>query len=65
MTCVIECSENLIQWTPISTNTLSGAAIDIIDPGAYGASRRFYRVRSDWPHSMPKSGRDNKNDGPK
>jgi hypothetical protein len=47
VTCVIECSTDLIQWTPISTNVLSGTAIIIEDPDALNAPRRFYRVRPD------------------
>lgn len=44
-TCVIECSTDLGQWTPISTNTLSGTTVEIIDSGACNAPRRFYRMR--------------------
>jgi hypothetical protein len=46
-TCVVECSTDLIQWTPISTNVLSGSAITIEDPDAMNAPRRFYRLRPD------------------
>jgi hypothetical protein len=44
-TCVVECSTDLNQWTPIRTNTLSGVTIEIIDLDACNALRRFYRMR--------------------
>ena len=43
--CILECSADLIQWTPIRTNLLSGAAVEITDSEAGTAPRRFYRVR--------------------
>jgi hypothetical protein len=46
-TCVIECSVDLIHWTPISTNVLSGATIPIVDPASRTAPRRFYRLRTE------------------
>ena len=44
VTCVIECSADLNQWRPISTNLLDGVTIEIrdVDPGQ--GPRRFYRV---------------------
>ncbi len=44
-TCVIECSEDLLRWRPISTNIVDGVQITITDPGASTAPRRFYRLQ--------------------
>ena len=43
ITCVIECSIDMLNWTPIYTNTLSGTAISIVDADA-NSPRRFYRL---------------------
>ncbi len=43
VTCVIECSIDMLNWTPICTNILSGTAISIVDADA-NAPRRFYRL---------------------
>ncbi len=43
ITCVIECSVDMIHWMPIFTNTLSGAAISIVDADV-NSPRRFYRL---------------------
>lgn len=45
VTCVIECSNDLNQWRPISTNLLDGVAIEIRDIDPLQGPRRFYRVR--------------------
>jgi hypothetical protein len=45
VTCVIERSPDLLNWTPISTNTLNGATIELTDREACNAPRRFYRMR--------------------
>jgi hypothetical protein len=45
-TFVTEASNTLFTWNPVSTNTLSGGSIQFTDPGATGASSRFYRLRS-------------------
>ncbi|HTD66196.1 MAG TPA: Ig-like domain-containing protein [Candidatus Limnocylindria bacterium] len=44
-TCVVEWSTDLVHWTRICTNALSGEPIEIRDPDAFGAPRRFYRLR--------------------
>jgi hypothetical protein len=46
-TCIVECSTNLIQWTPIRTNSLSGVMLEIRDTEAGTAPRRFYRLRTE------------------
>lgn len=46
-TCVVECSSNLVDWTPISTNTLWGGSFEVNDPAAVNGVRRFYRLRVD------------------
>ncbi len=45
VTCVIECSDNLLEWRPISTNLLDGTQITIRDAAASGAPLRFYRIQ--------------------
>jgi hypothetical protein len=45
VTCVIECSDNLINWQPITTNLLDGIQVSIRDTSAAGAARRFYRIQ--------------------
>jgi hypothetical protein len=49
VTCVIECSEDLLNWRPISTNLLDGTQITITDTDASSAPRRFYRIQPDSP----------------
>ena len=46
VTYVVECSLDLIQWTPIHTNTLAGGALEFRDREASGGARRFYRIRT-------------------
>jgi hypothetical protein len=42
---VTEYSPNLVSWTPLATNYLSGAEATVGDPGATNAPVRFYRAR--------------------
>jgi len=44
----IEGSANATDWTPLTTNTLTGETYDYVDAQATNYSQRFYRVRS-WP----------------
>jgi len=39
----VQASSDLVNWTTISTNVATNA-ISIVDPGATGASQRFYRA---------------------
>jgi hypothetical protein len=41
---VIQATTDLVHWTSISTNTLSGAAFDFTDPNAGSFKMRFYRA---------------------
>ena len=43
-TYVLEVSDDLKFWTPLSTNTLTGNLIFIEDRQATNQSRRFYRA---------------------
>ena len=43
-TYVLEASTNLINWTPISTNTASTNFFNLCDPNATNFQNRFYRV---------------------
>jgi uncharacterized repeat protein (TIGR02543 family) len=44
---VIEASSNLVQWAPLSSNTIFGEdAIIVTDPGASNHPSRFYRATS-------------------
>jgi hypothetical protein len=49
VTCVIDCSDNLLNWRPISTNLLDGIAITIRDSTTAGAPLRFYRIQPPLP----------------
>lgn len=40
----IECSTNMVNWTPISTSQVVNGSIDFIDPDAPGYATRYYRV---------------------
>jgi hypothetical protein len=42
----VEASTNLMEWTPILTNTVAGGSIDFVDPDAGLFPQRFYRVCS-------------------
>lgn len=44
--CVILASTNLKDWTPISTNTSSGASLTFTDADAGKYTARFYRAES-------------------
>jgi hypothetical protein len=40
----IECSTDLINWTPVCTNQVVNGSIDFIDPAAPGYAAKYYRV---------------------
>jgi len=40
----IECSTNLVDWTPICTNSVTDGAIHFVDPDAAENPQRFYRA---------------------
>ncbi len=40
----VECSINLIQWTPVCTNQVVNGGIDFVDPVASGLPTRYYRT---------------------
>jgi hypothetical protein len=44
MTHVVEASGDMVNWTPVSTNTLSGPTTVTIPPGPAPASQRFFRA---------------------
>jgi hypothetical protein len=45
LTCVIQCSIDLVDWSPVFTNTTSGAgAFDYTDSQSASLARRFYRA---------------------
>jgi hypothetical protein len=41
---VLQTSSDLINWTPLSTNMPASVPFTLVDPGAAGASSRFYRI---------------------
>jgi hypothetical protein len=41
---VAQASTNLVNWMPISTNTLTAGTVEILDGPVTGQSQRFYRV---------------------
>jgi uncharacterized delta-60 repeat protein len=41
---VLEISPNLINWTPLSTNTASSSFLNLSDPNAGALNQRFYRA---------------------
>jgi hypothetical protein len=43
-------SDNLRDWIPFSTNRSRLQNLQILDPGATGQSRRFYRAESEDRH---------------
>jgi hypothetical protein len=43
-TYVLQTSTDLLNWTPLSTNTPTSTPFTLQDPGADGASARYYRV---------------------
>jgi hypothetical protein len=40
----IECSSDMVNWTPICTNQVVNGSIDYVDPDAPGYTTRYYRV---------------------
>lgn len=45
-TYITEASTNLIAWTPIVTNLLSGTSTNVLDTGFTGHRARFYRAKN-------------------
>jgi len=45
-TAVVETSTNLVNWVPLSTNTINPNPFYFSDPAWLNFSARFYRVRS-------------------
>ena len=43
-TCVVYASQDLIRWTPISTNTVSGGNMSFTDTAATNLAFRYYKV---------------------
>jgi hypothetical protein len=43
-TIVIQASQNLAQWIPLQTNTLTGTSLVIVDPASAMLPRRYYRA---------------------
>lgn len=41
----LEASTNLLSWTPLKTNIVTGGYFDHLDTGAVGLRQRFYRAR--------------------
>ena len=41
----LDASTNFVNWTVVKTNVISGTYADVIDEGAAGLPRRFYRAR--------------------
>jgi len=44
-TVVVEASTNLLNWTPVSTNTLVNGTSAFVDPSWTNSPQQFYRVR--------------------
>jgi len=44
-TCILEASQDLITWTPISTNVAANGMCLLLDPNASHYQARFFRVR--------------------
>jgi hypothetical protein len=40
----IECSTDLVHWTPLSTNVVTDGAVHFVDPDAAEMPQRFYRA---------------------
>ena len=40
----IECSTDLVSWTPVCTNQVVNGSIDFVDPDASGNPSRYYRA---------------------
>jgi hypothetical protein len=45
----IDCSTDMVNWTPLCTNQIVNGSIDFVDPAAQDGVNRFYRA-------MPESG---------
>jgi hypothetical protein len=43
-TIVVQASQNLVQWTPLQTNTLTGTTWVIVDPASATLPQRYYRA---------------------
>jgi len=43
--CVLECSTDLLHWTPIQTITLPTTEMEVVDSEAAQVAVRFYRIR--------------------
>lgn len=41
----LDASTNLVAWTPLKTNTITGGYFDYVDTAAAAFQRRFYRAR--------------------
>jgi hypothetical protein len=41
----LDATTNFANWTPLTTNTVTGASFDHVDMTATGLTRRFYRAR--------------------
>lgn len=46
---VLEATTDFTTWQPVSTNTLNGASLLLIDPRSAQFKNRFYRIRVPWP----------------
>ena len=44
-TIIVDGSTNLVDWTPLFTNTVGGSPFSFRDPASSGARWRFYRAR--------------------
>src|SRR6185436_13085568 len=42
---VLECSTNLVHWTPIATNAPLSIGVELADPAGNRPPARFYRLR--------------------
>jgi len=43
----IDCSTNLVDWTPVCTTTVTDGAIHFVDPDADDLTQRYYRALPD------------------
>jgi len=41
----VEATTNLLNWTGLNTNVISGSSFDVVDMTAAGLKQRFYRAR--------------------
>jgi hypothetical protein len=48
---VVQCSTNLLNWTPLAANTLGSGPLYFCDPGCTNFSKRFYRLLVPYPHN--------------